>query len=214
MIETMKGAAEAQFRLAQLDIGDYSTMKGKGMKFKTQVFDAEGAGRLCLMEMKAVGGLMRMETGVFSSTELDGPLFSFDYIKAAGKETLLLEFYDTTISHPQFEELLEVKDKYAHLTYYDPGEHWYDDMRLPASDYKTGKKITEELRSMLRDYCKGYFRLLAGCDNCDSAEKKECNAAFADGLLQNGGPAVDTFKKMIGDEKTEEFLKTYMFCCQ
>ena len=34
------------------------------------------------------------------------------------------------------------------------------------------------------------------------------------GLLQNGGPAVNQFKKMLGEEKTSAFIRTCMFCCE
>lgn len=213
MIDLIKTAAEAHYKLIQQEIGSYSEIKGRGMRFRTTVYDAEGIGRLCLMEMKAAAGLMRMQTGVFSPVGLDGPIFSFDYIKAFGKETLLMELYDTTLSHPSFEELEEVKKRYAHIPAHDPGEHWFDKMRLPVSVYKQGRKITKDAAQMLKDYCGVYFRLLDACDPCDPAAKKECNAVFVNGLLKNGGPAVDTFKKMIGDEKTEVFLKNYMFYC-
>ena len=213
MIELIKAAAEAHYLLKKQEIGDYSELKGHGMRFRTTVYDAEDIGRLCLMEMKAFGGLMRMDTGVFSPVGRDGPIFSFDSIKAFGKETFLAELYDTTLSHPAFEELGEVKKKYAYITAYDPGEHWYDNMRLPVSDYKKGRKIAPDVSKMMKEYSEVYFRLLDECDPCDPAAKKECNAVFVNGLLNNGGPAVNTFKKMIGEEKTEIFLKNYMFCC-
>lgn len=47
----------------------------------------------------------------FSCTELDGPLFSCDLIEAAGKRTLLLELYDTTISHSGFEDLGMIREQ-------------------------------------------------------------------------------------------------------
>ena len=213
MIEMIKTTAESHFRLTKKDIGSYKEIKGRGMRFRTTVYDAEEIGRLCLMEMKAAAGLMRMETGVFSPVGLDGPIFSFDYIKAFGKETLIAELYDTTLSHPSFAELEEVKKRYAYLPAHDPGEHWFDSMRLPVSDFKRGRKITEDVTKMMTEYSDGYFRLLDTCAPCDPEEKKECNAVFVNGLLQNGGPAVDTFKKMIGNEKTEEFLKNCMFYC-
>lgn len=213
MIELVKSAAESHFHLTKKDIGSFTQIKGRGMRFQTKVYEAEEIGRLCLMEMKAAAGLMRMETGVFSPVGLDGPIFSFDYIKAFGKETLIAELYDTTLSHPPFSELEEVKERYAHIPPHDPGEHWFDSMRLPVSDFKRGRKITEDVTLMMKDYINVYFRKLDTCDPCDPKEKKKCNAVFVNGLLQNGGPAVDTFKKMIGNEKTEEFLKNCMFYC-
>lgn len=214
MIDKMKEAAGARFRLTQQDIGPFANMKGKVSKFRTKVYDAEGAGRLCVMEMKAAAGLVRMETGVFSPTELDGPIFSFDYIKAPGGETLFLELYDTTLSHPDFAELAEVTERYAYLPGHDPGEHWYDDLRLPVSDYKKGKKIGKDTLRMMEDYAEKYFALLEACEPCDPVEKKACNKAFADGLLENGGPAVNTFREMMGDQRTETFVREYMFCCR
>ena len=212
MISIIKDAAGSMFPLTQRNIGEFEVMKGRGSQFHTEVFDAEGAGSLCIMEMKAAAGMMRMETGVFSPTQLDGPIFSFDYIRAAGKETLFLELYDTTLSHPDFARLSEVKDKYAHVPEHDPGTHWYDSMRLSVSAYKKGRKIKKDAYSMMRDYSEMYFRLLAGSDTCNAEEKKTRNGEFARGLLDNGGPAVNTFRKMVGDERTEEFLMEYMFC--
>lgn len=214
MIERITNIAGARFRLTQQSIGDFADMKGKVSRFKTKVYDAEGAGRLCVMEMKAAAGLVRMETGVFSPTELDGPIFSFDYIKAARNETLILELYDTTLSHPDFAGLVEIAERYADLPNHDPGEHWYDSLRLPVSEYKQGRKIGKELASMMADYTGTYFSILAECPACDPEEKKACNAAFADGLLVNGGPAVNTFREMMGDERTEAFIREYMFCCR
>lgn len=213
MLEILKSAAGSHFDLAKQDIGEFSDMKGRGMRFITEVYEADGGGQLCLMEMKAAAGLMRMETGVFSPTGLDGPVFSFDYIKAVGKETLLLELYDCTISHLSFEDLKEAKKRYEDLPDHDPGEHWYDGMRLPVSVFKQGRKAAGQMSMLLKDYCDIYFRVLEGCAPCDPEEKKKCNAAFVNGLISNGGPAVDTFRKMIGEEKMAEFLRNCMFCC-
>ncbi len=212
MLDYLKTVAGSYFRLTQQDIGEYSDMKGRGMRFHTNVYEAEYCGSLCLMEMKAAAGLMKMETGVFSPTCLDGPVFSFDHIKAAGKETFIIELYDCTFTHPSFGELEEVKKRYESIPDYDPGEHWYDAMRLPVSVFKRGRKLTEQMSLLFKDYSDNYFRLLQGCEPCDPDEKKKLNGEFVNGLLSNGGPAVDTFRKMMGDEKTETFLRNYMFC--
>ena len=212
MLDFFKSSAGSHFHLTEQDIGEFSDMKGRGMRFITKVYEAESGGQLCLMEMKAAAGLMRMETGVFSPTDLDGPILSFDHIKAVGKETLIIELYDCTFSHPAFDEIEEVKKRYESIPDYDPGQHWYDAMRLPVSVFKQGRKVTEEMSMLFKDYSDIYFRLLKGCLPCDPDEKKKCNGEFVNGLLSNGGPAVDTFRKMMGDEKTETFLRNYMFC--
>ena len=207
-------AVKARFGLTERDIGEYADLKGKGMRFSTRVFDAEQAGSLCLMDMKAFFGAMKMQTAVFSPTELDGPILSMDFVEAFGSCTLVLELYDTTLSHPDFQPLEETKAKYASLPDYDPGEHWFDSIRLPVSAHKKGRKLQNEMQQMAREYTELYFELLTQCPPCAADEKKAKNAEFADGLLQNGGPAVNQFRKMLGDEKTTAFIRTCMFCCE
>ena len=205
-------AAAARFPLREKDIGAFSRLGGRGMTFRVKVYEAPGTGSLCLMEMRAMAGLMRMETAVFSPTGIDGPLLSMDAIAAMGQDTLLLELYDTTLAHPDFAALGEIKTRYADLPDYDPGEHWYDAMRLDGSAYKKGRGLSGVYDPFVRDYAQRYFELLAHCPRCGEEEKKKQNAVFADGLLQNGGPAVNQFRKMLGEEKTAEFLHKIMFC--
>ena len=213
MLDLFKSSAESHFHMTEQDIGDFSDIKGRGMRFHTKVYEAQDIGSLSLIEMKAMAGLMRMESGVFSPTGLDGPVFSFDHIKAAGKETLFLELYDCTCSHPAFGELEEIKKRYEDLPDHDPGKHWYDEMRLPVSVFKQGHKVADKMLMLFKDYCETYFGLLKECAPCDPEEKKKCNAVFVNGLISNGGPAVDTFRKIIGEEKTGVFLRNCMFCC-
>ena len=65
---------------------------------------------------------------------------------------------------------------------------------------------------MEKEYQDSYLQILKTCDPVDPNTKKQKYLEFSDCLFSNGGPAVNQFKKMIGPEKTEEFLKRYMFC--
>ena len=65
---------------------------------------------------------------------------------------------------------------------------------------------------MAEEYGEEYYHILQTCPPIDPEIKKEKNSEFCECLYHNGGPAVNQFKKMIGEEKTEEFLKRYMFC--
>ena len=211
MNERIFAAAAARFPLRERDIGAFAHIRGRGMAFEVKAYEAPGAGSLCLMEMRAMAGLMSMETAVFSPTGLDGPLFSMDAISAMGRDTLLLELYDTTLSHPDYAALEEIRARYAALPGYDPGEHWYDPMRLAVSDYKRGRRAVGAYDPCVRDFAQRYFALLAAGARCDETEKKKQNAVFVDGLIQNGGPAVDQFRKMLGGEAAADFLHKVMF---
>ena len=214
MLRTIYQTATKGQTVHKRDIGEFSKLKGRGMRFAVRVYDVADTGSLCFMKMKAFFGLMKMETAVFSPTGIDGPLFSCDYIHAFGKQTLFLELYDTTLSHPKFSELKEVVDEYGSLPAYDPGIHWYDHLRLPESDFKKGKLNETEVKEYLAKYSQCYFDILKTCPTCDPDQKKSRNAEYADGLLTNGGPAVDQFVKMIGREKTAVFLKNIMFAAK
>jgi hypothetical protein len=45
----------------------------------------------------------------------------------------------------------------------------------------------------------------------DMAAKRERSAAYVNGLLKNGGPSTDVFKKSIGEEKTRKLFEEVLF---
>ncbi len=210
----MKEIAQKHFRLIQKDMGDLSRIRGKGMVFDVESFDAEGAGSMCLMMMRGMAGLIRMVSATFTPAKLDGPIFSMDWIRAFGRETLLLELFDTMIARQAFPELEEVKIKHKSLPVYKPKEAWYTGLHLPASAFYQGRGIGGELDQAVREYCEGYFSALLRCPVCGQEEKNRRNAVLPEGLLENGGLAVDQFKRIIGEEKTALFLTKFMFCCK
>ena len=42
-------------------------------------------------------------------------------------------------------------------------------------------------------------------------KKREKTNAYVEGLLRNGGPSTDVFKKALGEQKTAELFKTVLF---
>ncbi len=211
----MKKASEKCFQLARKEMGDLSVIKGKGMRFETESYEVKGAGSLCLIFAKGMAGLMKMESASFTPLYLDGPILSMDRIHLPWKEILLMEMYGTALSEQSFAELDSVKARHGALPRYTPGKSWYSDLLLPVSAYyKGGRGIRDELDAFSREYCETYIDLVAACPACDPAEKARANSVLPEGLLKNGGPAVNRFKAMIGEKKTAEFIRKYMFCCE
>ncbi len=90
------------FPIRKNDIGEDAVMSRKGMHFQTDSYEIADIGHLCILRMKAMLGLMKMETVVLSVFDRDVPLVNLDWISAFGKETQLNELYDTQISpYPQ-----------------------------------------------------------------------------------------------------------------
>lgn len=208
-------ASGKRFQLARRDMGDLSSFKAKGMRFEIESYEVKGAGSLCLISMKGMAGLMKMESATFTPSRLDGPILSMDWIHLPWKENLLIEMYGTTLTEQPFAALEGVKSKHSGLPAYTPGESWYSGLLLPVSAfYRGGRGIRDELDRLSREYGETYMDLLSACPACDPEEKARANSVLPEGLLKNGGPAVNQFKAMIGEEKTAEFIRKYMFCCE
>ena len=199
------------FPVSETDAGEFSEISKGGMHFHIKTYQAEGAGKLFLMDMKAMGGLMRMGTLTFTPTSLDGPIISIDEVYALGRSTLVLELYDTTLSHPGFHSLDPVKEEYSPLPSYVPEDHPYYRFRMPQSDYKRGRGIKTQLSTMAEQYFKAYLNELRMCSQIDPSEKIRKNQEFSNSLFESGGPAVNKFKEMIGEDKTKIFLTEYMY---
>lgn len=203
----------AVFPLHEADAGDFAKMKISGMKYALSCYEAEGLGHVSFIEASGMMGLMKMETMVINPFEKDAPLFSYDRIRAMGNDIFLNEFYDTLLGDAfDHAALLAVQKDAEALPGYDPGEHWYDDIKLAESTYKKGKKAQKEAFTVLGGhFLTEYLKACQKAEKCDPAEKKEKAKTYTEGLLSHGGPACDVFKKEKGQAFTETLFRNYMF---
>ena len=199
-----------RFLLTETDVGSFRTMKVNGMRFTVRAFEAKGLGHVSVMQAKGFFGLMKMDTLIVNPKALDLPLLSYDRIHAMGNDTLIIELYDTAVEMPDLETLDAVKTRYRSLPERDPGTHWYDAARLKESVSKKGKKLSGAFDAMTADYVKTYLSLPAKPVS-DPKKKREKTNAYVEGLLQNGGPSTDVFKKALGEERTKELFRAVLF---
>lgn len=201
--------------LTEKDIGELKTFKTKGMKFVCSAYEAEGLGHVSIMRAKGFLGLMKMDTVVIAPQNKNLPLLSYDRIRAMGNDILIMELYDTMGENKVDLTLMRsIKNKYSLLPErFAEGEepkHWYDDMRLPETTSKKGKKKQGKTFDIYAvEYIYSYLSLKA--DGCDTEEKKRRTNLYVDGLLTQGGPATDIFKNEFGFVKTADILKTVLF---
>lgn len=196
--------------LTAIDAGDMSTLKASGMTFKVEAYRAEGLGHVSVMRAKGFFGLMKMDTLIINPTELDLPLYSYDRILAMGNDTLIVELYDTLLGEYSEDGMNAVKAKFTSLPERDPGEHWYDSIKLASSISKKGKKITAELDAMTLEHFAAYLAS-SSAPVTDVGAKKEKAAVYVNGLLEKGGPSTDVFKKQLGIEKTTKLFREILF---
>ncbi|MBR2381274.1 MAG: hypothetical protein IKA84_02115 [Clostridia bacterium] len=196
-------------------VGEFETFKAKGMTFNCRAYEVCGLGHVSVMQAKGFFGLMKMDTLIVAPEDKDLPLLSYDRIYAMGNDTLIIELYDTMGEKKvNLSSVVEVKEKYAHLPErFAKGEeqsHWYDDIRLPETTSKKGKKAnSEDFDAYALDYVRAYLKLEA--DDCDRAEKIARTEIYASGLISQGGPATDVFKKEFGEEKTGNIIRKVLF---
>ncbi len=213
MTNKLLNIINGRFPLAEIDAGEFAKMKVNGMKFSIQAFKAEGLGHVSLMQATGFFGLMKMDTLIVNPTELDLPLYSYDRIFAMGNDTLITELYDTTLGEFSEKELLQIlaTEEYKAIPERDPGEHWYDSIKLSCSISKKGKKAeTEVINSLTEKHFEAYLSSPATVVTNKEA-KQEKTRLYVDGLIEKGGPSTDVFKKSIGEAKTRELFENILF---
>ena len=211
MTQRLLNAISSQYPLTELPVGEMKILKASGMTFFVQAYKAEGLGHVSVMTAKGFFGLMKMDTLIIQPKNLDLPLYSYDRIHVMGNDTLIVELYDTCLQLPDFTALNAVKQRFANLPERDPGEHWYDDIKLKESVSKKGKKaVSAQFNEMALSHLQAYLSATA-LPVEDTNAKMEKASYYVNGLLEKGGPSTDVFKKSLGAEKTEKLFKTVLF---
>lgn len=212
MIQNMIRTITEQFHLEGMDLGEYRKMKVNGMTFHIYAFRAEGLGHVSAMQASGFFGLMKMDTLIINPTEVDLPLYSYDRVHAMGNDTLIYELYDTMMGEADLTELDYVVGRASVLPDHDLGEHWYDSIKLPQSFAKKGKKAqTPSFDDAAMQYLKAFLNIAKTAPKCEKEPKQEKASVYVEGLLSNGGPSTDVFKKGIGEEKTADLFRRILF---
>ncbi|MCR5663419.1 MAG: hypothetical protein K6G17_00910 [Oscillospiraceae bacterium] len=204
-----------RYRIEREDVGEDARLAKSGMVFLTESYRIEGLGHLCVMRMKAMLGLMKMETVVLSVMEKDLPLFNLDWVSAFGKQTQIAELYDTQLRpYPQdaLDAFAAIKARDADLE--EPKQqkaHWYDDILYACSYHKSGKGCAERLNAAAESYIETYLTQAETAPACDAEAKREKVCAFAETLFREGGPAVDQVTKLFGPETARRLIVRHMY---
>ena len=215
MTSRMLDAIGKAFPLTELPCGEFAQQKVSGMMFQIRRFEAAGLGSVSVMVAKGFFGLMRMDTLIITPTAVDMPLFSYDRVHAMGNDTLIFELYDTLLGETDLSGVEQVKKASAFLPDHDLGEHWYDSIKLSVSLSKKGKKTsTPAFDDCTLSYLAAFLKDAKAAAPCEAEPKREKASVYVEGLLKNGGPSTDVFKKGIGEEKTAELFRKVLFATQ
>jgi len=211
MTDTLLQLLESRYALSELDAGAFSSLKANGMTFTVKAYAAKGLGHVSLMKAKGFFGLMKMDTLMVVPFEKDLPLYSYDRIYAMGNDTLIVELYDTLLAPLDLSALDRLNKAYSHLPERDAGKHWYDSIKLPQSlSKKSKKKDTPAFDKLAIEHFSLYLNAPAS-DVTDTEKKRMLSARYVNGLLTNGGPSTDVFKKSLGEEASASLFRYVLF---
>lgn len=206
------GKLNTHFPLRELPAWEFHELKITGMTFTVRQYEAAGLGHVSWMGAAGFLGLMKMETLIIDPRWRDMPLLSYDRIKAMGRDTLIIELFDTLTGPCSLRPLDEVKARCASLPDHDLGPNWYDSIKLEQSVSKKGKKaLSASLDALTDEYFDAYMACAGQAGPCEPGEKAQKSGAYVEGLLQHGGPCTDVFKKGLGEEKTAALFRRVLF---
>lgn len=213
MMNKLLAAIGEKYPLTELPAGEFAHLKANGMHFTVRRFEAKGLGAVSTMEARGFFGLMKMDTLILNPTRVDMPLLSYDRVNAMGNDTLIYELYDTFLGQTELTETEKAKASYAALPDHDLGSHWYDSIKLSASVSIKGKDHGS-FDALAGAYMEGFLADCAKAAPCDQSQKREKASVYVEGLLKNGGPSTDVFKKALGEEKTARLFRQILFATQ
>lgn len=211
MNEIILKTISARYTAAARDMGDLKEIRGGLFRFSCESYSLDGIGNLFFIRMRAMAGLIKMETAVLTPVERDLSFCNFDVVHAAGTHTMIFEMYRTCMEERDLSAFAPIRETYRQLPDYESAPRWYDEFRLPPSIGKRGRGIAPEGERMLLDCLRQYLDVLDAAPECDAEAKRAQNRIYVDRLLREGGMAVDNMKKIIGVEKTERLVRTFMY---
>ncbi len=216
---TLKVFQKSPFTLKKLDIGRYAKRRSRGIVFNTEVYQIDDIGQVSIMRLKALMGLIKMESAIFTVKNKDVPLFNIDWIRAFGKETMICELYDVQLSPYPEDKLAEfqaIADRDASLEnyIYDKDKpHWYDNILYPCSYHKISGRDFLRLTQASISYMKTFVRQLQETEECNREEKQAKISEYTEALFASDGPAVITVKKNFGEEDARKMIVELLYGC-
>ena len=200
-----------KYELIKREMGELKNIHKGIYNFDCEAYEIKNIGNLFFINLKALFGLMKMETTVITPKYKDLSFCNLDIVKAMGKETYMFEMYKTSLRNEDLSAFKDIKSKYSDLNNYSSEARWYDEMKLESSISKTGKKISDKAEKMLEECLDKYLILLDEAPICDPELKNIENRKYVDRLVDEGGSAVDSMTKIIGKEMTSKLIKEFMY---
>lgn len=212
VVEQVIEKAMAAFPAREITPPQYAAMKYPKwlpmMRFACRQVTLEGFGNLFAMETRAMGGLMKLSTMVF--TPYSGksvPFFLADTMEMKKKRLAYAEYYDCTAKGASMPESAGQTAEFAALPDYAETPAWYTSRRTPYSLIKGGDGAdAAALEAMLLTCADRYLN--AAKEAPTDPDNLPGLRDFQRDMLVLGNPSSGTLSKVLGKEGAELIFKT------
>ena len=211
MTQRLLHIIDSYYALDEIDVGEFSQFKARGLRFSLKSYKAEGLGHISVLQGEGVFGLFKRDVVIITPLKLDLPLYTYDRVHFMGIDKLIVEMYNTIVSDFCSQEMHRVKRNYSSLKERGSFSPFFESMRLPSSFHKKSWfQRSPSFDKLTMDHFAAY---LSSSDSKqeDTKEKKERTSFFVEGFLENGDPATSYFIRKYGPKKTSLLYKKYIF---
>ncbi len=204
--------AKAAFPAREITPPAYAAMKYPRlipmMRFACAQYTLEGYGNLFTMDTRAMGGMMRLSTVVFTPSEGAAvPFLLIDTMQMKKKSLAYVEYYDCTASGAALPGAQGQKAEFAAIPDYAEKPAWYVARRTPYSLIKGGEGADPQaLEAMVRTCLTRYLQGAAEAPH--DASNLDGLAAFRQDMLRLGNPSSPTLNKVLGERGAEEMFRS------
>ena len=219
MIEKGTEIVKTDHELEEIDIGEFQkVMVYHVLPFNSKVYKVDTLGIVSIMTMNV--GIMEMFTFNINPYYKDLPQLTIDYTITLNTRKLYVEIYDFMINKDTQDckdfltKIEELNTKYSDLEDFNSKETWYSKYLLGLIKKSGSVMQDEKLLNLYTEVITYYIEYAKKAEelNQENVNKKvELTKSFADQLVENGGIAIDNFKKTLGDDKTKEFLGNVLY---
>lgn len=178
------------------------------MRFACRQYALEGFGGLFVMDTRAMGGLMKLSTMVFTPyTGLNVPFLLIDTMEMMKKRLAYVEYYDCTAHGAALPGAAGQREEFASLPDYAEKPAWYVSRRTAYSLIKGGDGADAGALEAMVLTCAGRYLEGAKAAAADP-DNLEGLRAFQQDMLTLGNPSSATLEKVLGREGAETMFRT------
>ncbi len=191
MINQFLAKIKESYECSSVDVGDFKDVHVEGAKIHIEAYDAQGLGRVALIEVWGFLKLWRMQSMIIHPLEKDAPIYYYHRHNRKGRDIYKAEVLNTLVDDREIDVFTPVLEKYMSIENLNDKENWYDEIKMSGCVLKTvPKKEKEKLDAVAREHFDTYLKLCQDSPKCGKTRRKASAQEFVDGLVEWSGLAI------------------------